>query len=137
MSFCQNEYLYVKCGISELIQIKNISLSKSSKSCPLGNGSILVCKNQSLIYGKVNSSCNGFSKCRIDFDSDEACFFDGKSLNIDYECKTSEVRSDPCKMISCGRGAFCQNLNEKAECTCPLGSNGDPTIRCCKPLICR
>ncbi|RMZ98162.1 hypothetical protein BpHYR1_038137 [Brachionus plicatilis] len=114
------------------------SLSKIVKFCQPENDSIAKCQSQMLIYHRVNISCNGFAKCNVNFDSGEinkSCFSDGKSINVDYECQMSEVKDDPCKL--CGYGSICNNLNEKVECSCPIGADGDPKFRCCKPMKCR
>ena len=36
-----------------------------------------------------------------------------------------------CKNTRCGTGAICSVIGNSEVCSCPSGSNGDPTIRCC------
>ena len=42
----------------------------------------------------------------------------------------------PClnELITCGRGAQCTAAAHRAECSCPLGTQGDPRIACIRAI---
>lgn len=39
---------------------------------------------------------------------------------------------DPCEPNPCGAGATCENDFGNALCSCPIGTRGEPLVRCSK-----
>lgn len=60
--------------------------------------------------------------CRPECTINSECFLDKACVN--HKCV------DPCASSICGDQARCQAINHNPICSCPLGYNGDPFVRC-------
>ena len=48
----------------------------------------------------------------------------------DYNACFNSVCKDPCASDPCATEAFCSTRNHQAQCSCPEGWTGDPTVEC-------
>ncbi|CAF0786128.1 unnamed protein product [Brachionus calyciflorus] len=141
-SFCEDGVVHLKCDQTRRIFLTNIIVVTNTSLCDkdLTTFGLKDCSiNSKSLSDLIKPQCNGFKECNINFESifkKNFCIRDARLIRAEYTCEIPNSNIDPCQGNPCGYGALCKNINGTAECYCPLNSNGNPNLRCCKPIKC-
>ncbi|CAF1099963.1 unnamed protein product, partial [Brachionus calyciflorus] len=139
MNTCNDNLLTINCDSDKVLSVVNAKYGRweSSSICTS------LTESNSFCYGvdstrALQAECNNKRRCQFQVNSTlgEVCPGISKYLEVKYRCISRPKMTNPCNDNPCGFGAVCKNSNGLPVCSCPVGSKGDPKVRCCKSINC-
>lgn len=131
--------MWLECPPDQIISIEKALYGRLSIfKCQSINMTSDTC-NPIDVKNIIEAYCNNKRRCQLDLKNNllgDICPKVHKYLDIEFKCIQRFALSDPCSGKPCGHGATCRNLYGFPECSCPVGSSGDPKKRCCNKLTC-